>query len=364
MNLGQPRTATEVVVLSLPGFRLLEKLTITETLEEAVRSGITLSVRCVDIVDPAEIAQHSLLPVDAPAAVFVCGGEQCFLETVDLSEQQLAHWLDGALCGDCLVCGVGGGVGFLAKYGFLNGRKAVAKHSMLEHLADRFPLTGWSAASVVQDGNLITCGGMLSALDATLAVLQGLGHHSKVSRIARSLVSLTETQSGSEKPILPAIPAVHPALQRVDDLLRKDPTFPWTTCALADSVYVSERHLQRLFREVLGYGVFDYLQRKRLARAVEVLESHPVMSLQRVAELAGFSSTQHLRRAWRKHFGANPSASREGARSTRVRRQIADSGCHLSEGANRLPVMALPLHFAAGNSISSVQQMEDGASNR
>ncbi|QIM51743.1 MULTISPECIES: helix-turn-helix domain-containing protein [Hydrogenophaga] len=313
MDIGR-RQATAVVV-TLPGHRLLEKVTILEALGEAIRAGVELHVQCLDMDDsPMAGPAPALRTPGIPTALFVCAGELWSLDAIDPLEVQAARYVNEALLAGSLVCGVGGGVRFLATHGFLNGRKATVSQSLLAALRCQFPMTDWIASeAVLRDGNLLTCAGMLTAADAALSVLDALGHRSAVSRVTKNLLRLAEEPLNEPRARTPPIPAAHPALQRVDDLLSRNPTFPWTTCTLANSVYVSERHLQRLFREALGCGVFDYLQRKRLARAVDVLQNHPVMSLQRVAELSGFSSTQHLRRAWRKHFGANPSVSKENA---------------------------------------------------
>jgi len=320
------RKQATAVVVTLPGHKLLEKVTILEALGEAVRVGVELNVHCVDM---GESPISNLSPTDrikgTPAAVFVCAGEIWSIDTLDPLEVHTARYVNDALLAGSLVCGVGGGVRFLATHGFLNGRRATINQSLLIALRCQFPTTDWIASeAVLRDGNILTCAGMLTAADAALAVLDALGHRSAVSRVTKNLLRLSEEPLNEPRARALPIPAAHPALQRVDDLLSRNPTYPWTTCTLASSVYVSERHLQRLFREVLGCGVFDYLQRKRLARAVDVLQNHPVMSLQRVAELSGFSSTQHLRRAWRKHFGANPSVSKETALHAAFR-QLASS---------------------------------------
>ncbi len=324
MNPLAPNTRKQAtaVVVTLPGYRLLEKLTILEALGEVLRAGVDLNIQSVDLVDGplTDPAAHLHRLAVHPQAVFVCAGDLLALEAPDPVEVMTARYIHEAIRFGSLVCGVGGGVRFLAAHGFLNGRQATVSQSLSDALRFQFPMTQWNVSeTVLRDGNLLTCAGMLTAADAALSVLEALGFGNAVSSVTKKLLRLSDSPLPSGGPCTPLIPPTHPALQRVDDLLTRNPTYPWTTGALANSVYVSERHLQRLFREVLGCGVFDYLQKKRLARAVDVLQNHPVMSLQRVAELSGFSSTQHLRRAWRKHYGANPSVSRDSALQASLR---------------------------------------------
>ena len=163
MDIGR-RQATAVVV-TLPGHRLLEKVTILEALGEAVRAGVELQVQCLDMGDsPMAGLAPALRTPGIPTALFVCAGELWSLDAIDPLEVQAARYVNEALLAGSLVCGVGGGVRFLATHGFLNGRKATVSQSLLAALRCQFPMTDWIASeAVLRDGNLLTCAGMLTA---------------------------------------------------------------------------------------------------------------------------------------------------------------------------------------------------------
>ena len=78
---------------------------------------------------------------------------------------------------------------------------------------------------------------------------------------------------------------------------------------LADRAHVSGRHLTRLFAEHAGISVVGYQQQLRIARARELLADRQ-LSVERVAELAGFSSARDFRRVWQRHESGAPSAGR------------------------------------------------------
>lgn len=303
---------SSAVLVTLPGFRLLERIAVLEALSEASRAGVKLSVTCVHPDHSSPYSEElAAFGSRAPSVLFLCAGHVWPSDFSQDLERQLSVLFSMALASGSLVCAIGGGVLALARMGLLSGRKAAVSCSMLPQVRCQFPCTDWvGTGTSVRDGSILTCSGIFTAAVAALSVLEALGHSAAVSEITNSSQHPGQESQSVAHLEIPPIPPVHPALQRVDDLLSRDPAFPWTTFTLARSSYVSERHLQRLFREVLGCGVFDYLQRKRLARAAEILQSHPLMALQRVAEVSGFSSTQHLRRAWKKHYGVNPSDSR------------------------------------------------------
>jgi transcriptional regulator GlxA family with amidase domain len=75
---------------------------------------------------------------------------------------------------------------------------------------------------------------------------------------------------------------------------------------LAEIAHTSARNLARLFAQHAQCSPLDYVQRLRVGLARELLtQSH--LSLERVAEMAGFSSAHQFRRVWRRWESAPPS---------------------------------------------------------
>jgi AraC-like DNA-binding protein len=81
---------------------------------------------------------------------------------------------------------------------------------------------------------------------------------------------------------------------------------------LAHELGVDRTTLFRQFRQAYGYSPRDYLQRTRLARAMELLRNseEPV---KRIAPQCGFHDPQYFSRAFRKAFGVSPGVWREQA---------------------------------------------------
>jgi len=299
---------SRVAVVTLPGHRALDREACLEALTEAKRLGsriellvLSLSEECFE-TDLAQLTNGC-----QPSAVIVCAPDTGIGPNATLLEESVAAALRSVWRPGVYLCAVGGAARILAEHGLIHGKKSVATEAHVERLRVSHPSTFWTTREAcLQDGYFLSCSGMLASANAALNVLDLIGEGRLTYRIASRLMQLPEGSIIRSRPA-PEIPLKHPALHRVDDLLARNPTHPWTSSSLARAVYVSERHLQRLFREVVGCGVLDYLQQRRLAKAVEILKSHPIMSLQKVAEASGFSSTQHMRRAWRKAHGANPS---------------------------------------------------------
>ncbi len=83
--------------------------------------------------------------------------------------------------------------------------------------------------------------------------------------------------------------------------------------ALAAELHVSRRQLQRVFHEVGDTTFRDELMRARMARAHELVAGtrHPV---DRVARAVGYRQPGEFAKAFRRWWGASPTALRAGRR--------------------------------------------------
>jgi AraC family transcriptional activator FtrA len=78
---------------------------------------------------------------------------------------------------------------------------------------------------------------------------------------------------------------------------------------LATIAAMSERTFQRHFREAVGLTPKLWLQRERMFRAQELLETSD-SPLSEIAELCGYMSLETFRVAFRRALGTSPAAYR------------------------------------------------------
>ena len=93
---------------------------------------------------------------------------------------------------------------------------------------------------------------------------------------------------------------------------------PRSCAAIARTVGVSERHLQRLFRDRLGTGMAQVYQSIRMERAHQLIQLTD-LTITQVAVACGFGSLEVFSRTYKKTFGVAPS---------RDRRQSVDSSVY------------------------------------
>ena len=97
-------------------------------------------------------------------------------------------------------------------------------------------------------------------------------------------------------------PVVVEAMQRhlLDNLAR-----PVTVREVAAAVHLSERHAERLFRQVVGASMMATLRRLRLEYAAQLLLD-PAVTVTEVARACGYSDVRPFSTAFRRHYGRTP----------------------------------------------------------
>lgn len=90
--------------------------------------------------------------------------------------------------------------------------------------------------------------------------------------------------------------------------------------SLADTACYSPFHFQRIFRQVTGESVNDYIRRSRLEWAANLLIFNPEMLVMEVALTCGFGSNASFSHAFKGCFGCSPSLWRDGGYESLTKR--------------------------------------------
>ncbi|MBI5255014.1 MAG: transcriptional regulator FtrA [Burkholderiales bacterium] len=199
------------------------------------------------------------------------------------------------------VCSICSGVFVLAHAGLLSGRRATTHWRYVQKLAARFPDIDVDAAALyIDEGQVITSAGSAAGLDMLLHLVRR-DHGSRVAnQVAQRLVLSPHREGGQAQFVPRPMPtADDSAVARLMDWLRANPRLDHTLASMAAQVHLSVRTLQRQFKQATGLSPLDWLIGERLGLARELLESHPGLDIEAVAELAGFGSTESLRHHFR-----------------------------------------------------------------
>jgi AraC family transcriptional regulator len=102
---------------------------------------------------------------------------------------------------------------------------------------------------------------------------------------------------------LPASPRLQPAFDYIQAHLAEDLTLR----ELAATVHLSPFHFARVFKQATGLSPHQYLLRRRVQRAQQLL-GNPAVTVAEAAQAVGFADHSHLTRHFKRLTGAPPRA--------------------------------------------------------
>jgi transcriptional regulator GlxA family with amidase domain len=210
-----------------------------------------------------------------------------------------------------VMCVCAGAV-IAAQAGLLAGKACTTHHAHLDDLAAAAPTAKVLDNRIfVEDGRVWTSAGVTAGIDLALAIIAAQCGAPAAAHVAREMVVYMR-RAGTDPALSPWVKHrnhLHPAVHRVQDAITADPAATWSIERMAQVAHASSRNLARLFVEHAQCTPLDYLHQVRFALARELLTQSD-LDMERVAEKAGFSSSHHLRRVWRKFAQQPPSSMR------------------------------------------------------
>jgi len=229
-----------------------------------------------------------------------------------IQDRNLIDWLSqmksktrrmGSICNGALI---------LAECGVLDGRRATTHWKDVDFLEQSYPETQVIADAIyVKDGHVWTSAGITAGMDLALAlVADDLGMHIAL-KIAKRLV-LFMKRSGGQRQFSDFLSG-----QMSSDLfagllhwLRENMSEELSVARMAEYVHMSPRGFARKFKQEIGQTPMKYLECVRIECAKSLLENTK-SDLAKIAQICGFHSQEHLRRAFLRQLNVLPQTYRE-----------------------------------------------------
>ncbi len=98
----------------------------------------------------------------------------------------------------------------------------------------------------------------------------------------------------------------HSSINRVIDYINKNLHNNMSTEILAGIANISEFHFHRIFKAIIGENIASYITRLRLEKAAQrlIITNQPISV---IANSSGYSNSQALSKAFKRHYGISPS---------------------------------------------------------
>lgn len=206
------------------------------------------------------------------------------------------------------VASVCTGAFVLGAAGVLDGRRATTHWAHCDALAGAFPkVTVEPDPIFVRDGEVWTSAGVTAGIDLALALVEDDLGREVAMLIARWLVVFVRRAGGqSQFSAQLAVQAAERApIRDLQAWIVEHPDEALDVPAMARRAAMSVRHFTRVFRAEVGVAPAAYVERVRVETARRLLETTG-MSIDRVAEAAGFTIPESLRRAFARRVGLSP----------------------------------------------------------
>jgi len=310
------KSTQRIGVLPLSGFALMSYSCVVEPFRAANLLSKRPLYELVHFSDVDRVQSSGAVSVGADAdlrgtpdldmLLVVAGGEPEAFENT-----HVFAWLGRMARRGIQMGGVSGGPVILAKAGLMQGRRMTVHWEHAAALAEISPSLMIERSLYVIDRDRVTCAGGTAPLDLMHALI-ARDHGTVFARLVSDWFlhtdirpsggpqrgGLVERVGTTAAPVLDAVEAME---NHVADTL--------TLADLAAIAGVSERQLNRLFRERLGVSTMGYYRDLRLDTAQRLI-AHSPLPLTEIALATGFANSAHFSRSYAEKFGAPPSSMR------------------------------------------------------
>ncbi len=228
------------------------------------------------------------------------------------AEARIVTWLRDTVRPGHLLVTVCDGALLAARAGLLDGHACTTHHESCARLAAIAPRARVLENRLfVEDRDRFSSAGVTAGVDLMLHLVSLWAGPAASVATARSLVVYMRRGADDPQlsPWLEGRSHLHPVVHRAQDAIAADPTRNWSLAGLGRIVGASPRNLSRLFSVHAGMSVTDSISRNRVALARDLI-GRTDLAMEQVAERAGFASSRHLRRVWKRFHATAPSKAR------------------------------------------------------
>lgn len=223
-----------------------------------------------------------------------------------------ANWMLSHHKHGVTLASVCAGAFVLAETGLIDHRPATTHWAFAETLAKRFPNVQVAAQNmVIDDGDILTAGGILAWTDLGLTIVAKLLGPSVMLATARFLlVDPPRLHQNTYKAFIAHFDHGDSAILAAQHLIHKDVSQTFVITDLASKVGLSERTFLRRFVKATGYKPLEYVQQARIMKARDALELTN-RTIDDIAYSVGYSDTTAFRKIFQKITGILPTVYRQ-----------------------------------------------------
>lgn len=245
------------------------------------------------------------------------GAETIIVPGIDRPErdvdERLLDALRRAAARGVRIASVCSGALVLARTGLLDGKRATTHWAAADALRALHPrIEVDESVLYIDHGRILTSAGGMAQLDLCLHMIRTDYGAAAAATSARTAVMPLERHGGQSQYIVHAPPSGErgDSLSETLEWMQRHLGADLTSPVLARRAAMSERTFARRFREQTGTTPAKWVTRARITRAQTLLET-TALSVEHIAEAAGFGSPVAFRERFKEVVGVSPSEYRK-----------------------------------------------------
>ncbi|REL28934.1 helix-turn-helix domain-containing protein [Thalassotalea euphylliae] len=288
-------------------YGLLELLTLANKIIEEEQLALTFTAQIVtpEELNTSEVSISYLTPQVVILPPNLSG------EYYLAAESHLIHYLKASHQQGATLCSACAGAFILAQTGLLNTRNATTHWGLADDLQRAYPAVQVrSERIIINEGDIISAGGLMSWLDLGLELV---GQYAK-PHIMRKLGKYLIVDTGKREQryyqsFTPRFDHGNQAILNAQHYIQANYQTKLSNGVLAEVAFMSERTLIRQFTKATGLKPAQYIQRVRVQKACDLLESSQ-QSFEQIAMSLGYEDASSLRKVFVSIVGLAPSEFR------------------------------------------------------
>lgn len=219
----------------------------------------------------------------------------------------LTRWLKAQHQQGAVLCSVCAGAFILAQTGLLDQRPATTHWLLAERFSERFPAVYLDDNKIlINDGDLITAGGLMAWLDLGLELVAQFAHPTLMRQLGKQLVVDTgPREQRYYRRFMPRLNHGDSTILQSQHYLQRHFHDNLSVKGLASSSYLTERTFLRRFVRATGLKPSEYLQQLRVSKACDALESSQ-RTVEKIAAEVGYEDVSAFRKVFIKITGLTP----------------------------------------------------------
>lgn len=220
---------------------------------------------------------------------------------------QLSEWLREQHIQGAVLSSVCAGAFLLAQTGLLDQRPATTHWMLAEAFTQHFPDVQLDDSKIlINDGDLITAGGLMAWLDLGLELVAQFSHPTIMRQLGKQLVVDTgPREQRYYRQFMPRLDHGDRAIRHCQHHMQRHYSTSLPISTLAKQSHLTERTFLRRFVRATGLKPSEYLQHLRIAKACDALESD-VQPVEAIAASVGYEDTSAFRKTFIKITGLTP----------------------------------------------------------